>query len=421
MRLEDLADENISPATISNVERGVPHVGREKALYLIKKLEIDLDRVPEMLQGQQLEQERLEKALFRAECLQDLGDPRLALKKLSKLEIQNSHPFAAYYYYILGRCHRSLRHWAKAERALFNAVRLGDESDTNITSAAYTELSLLSYYQNDLETALKYITNGINAFKNNGDRPQFIYLMKRNKAIYLERLGRLGEAINIVHEVWDSLGEMEQIETKLSFYWLRAELSQRTGAYQEAIQYAEAGLELARFNYQHSHMFDLWVVLAEVYMKQEDWEQAEECFDLALTLRGKISSSDRNKFVTAYSRLGLLYMKLNRQEEAAAMLEKAIRLGESYDDVPRLTSALQLMGDFYLQQNKREEATVYYRRELEMAQKHHLKKREYQALLRLAQCYENVDEQEFGRLTRNLYKVQLELTSEEGAVGEEVE
>ncbi|MFD1396521.1 helix-turn-helix domain-containing protein [Kroppenstedtia eburnea] len=421
LRLEDLADENISPATISNVERGVPHVGREKALYLIKKLEIDLDRVQELLQGQQLELERMEKALFRAECLQDLGDPRQALKKLAKLEVKNSHPFASYYYYILGKCHNRLGHWAKAERALFNALRLGDESDTNIISAAYTELSLLSYYQNDLEAALKYINNGIQAFKNNRDRPQFKYIMQRNKAIYLERLGRLGEAINIVHEVWDSLGEIEQIETKLSFYWLRSELSQRTGVYQEAIQYAEAGLELARFNYQPSHMFDLWIVLAEVYMKQGDWEQAEECFDLALTLRGKISSSDRDKFITAYSRLGLLYMKLNRQEEAAEMLEKAIRLGESCDDVPRLTTALHLMGDFHLQQNKREEAAVYYRRELEMARKHHLKKKEYQALLRLAQCFENVDEQEFARLTRRMYKVQLELTSEEGAIGEEVE
>jgi cytoskeletal protein RodZ len=31
LRLEDLADDNISVATISNVERGVPHVSMEKA------------------------------------------------------------------------------------------------------------------------------------------------------------------------------------------------------------------------------------------------------------------------------------------------------------------------------------------------------------------------------------------------------
>lgn len=30
LRLEDLADENISPATISNIERGVPHVNLKK-------------------------------------------------------------------------------------------------------------------------------------------------------------------------------------------------------------------------------------------------------------------------------------------------------------------------------------------------------------------------------------------------------
>lgn len=32
LRLEDLADENISPATISNVERGVAHVKQEKVI-----------------------------------------------------------------------------------------------------------------------------------------------------------------------------------------------------------------------------------------------------------------------------------------------------------------------------------------------------------------------------------------------------
>ncbi|MFD1425567.1 transcriptional regulator with XRE-family HTH domain [Kroppenstedtia sanguinis] len=49
LRLEDLADENISPATISNLERGASHVRQEKMSYLLKKLDIPLERLPEML------------------------------------------------------------------------------------------------------------------------------------------------------------------------------------------------------------------------------------------------------------------------------------------------------------------------------------------------------------------------------------
>ncbi|EGK11910.1 hypothetical protein HMPREF9374_1773 [Desmospora sp. 8437] len=411
LRLEDLADENISPATISNVERGVPHVGHEKALYLINKLGIELSQVPELLHGQQLELKQLQKSLFQMECLCDSGDPRQTLKKLDKLELENSHPYADYYYYIKGKSHSRLKNWSKAERALFNAVRLGSQTDTNIEASAFAELSLVSYYQNDLETALKYANSGIDAFTDNGNRPHSIHVLKRNKAIYLERLGRLGEALGVVHEVWDSLEKMEQVETKLTFYWLRAELSRRTGVYNEAIKYAEEGLELARFNYQHSSMLDFWIVLAGVYMELEEWEQAESCFDMALSLKEKVIGEE-DKFITAYAHLGILYMKHNRKEEAHKMLSEAILLGQKLNDLPRLTYALQIMGDFYRKQNKTQNAISYYQQGLELAQKHQLKKREYEALLHLAQCFENVDEQEFTRLTQNMYKVLIDLKNE---------
>ena len=39
-QLEDLADEKISPATISNIERGVPHVSYQRAMYLLEKLNL---------------------------------------------------------------------------------------------------------------------------------------------------------------------------------------------------------------------------------------------------------------------------------------------------------------------------------------------------------------------------------------------
>ncbi|QKI83045.1 helix-turn-helix domain-containing protein [Kroppenstedtia eburnea] len=412
LRLEDLADENISPATISNVERGVPHVGHEKALYLINKLGIELSQVPELLHGQQLELKQLQKSLFQMECLCDSGDPRQALKKLDKLELENSHPYADYYYYIKGKSHSRLKNWSRAERALFNAVRLGSQTDTNIEASAFAELSLVSYYQNDLETALKYANSGIDAFTDNGSRSHTIHVLKRNKAIYLERLGRLGEALGVVHEVWDSLEKMEQVETKLTFYWLRAELSRRTGVYNEAIKYAEEGLELARFNYQHLSMFDLWIVLAGVYMELKEWDQAENYYSMALSLEGKLSEEDKKKFIDTYANLGLLYMKQNKMELAYKALNEAIRLGKKNNDAPHLSYALQAMGNFQRVQNNVQEAITYYQEGLEIARKHQLKKREYEILLYLAQCFENVDEQEFGKLTRNMYKIQLEIKND---------
>ncbi len=47
LRLNDLNDENISQATISNIERGLPpHIHTNKVQYLLEKLEIQ-NKLPE--------------------------------------------------------------------------------------------------------------------------------------------------------------------------------------------------------------------------------------------------------------------------------------------------------------------------------------------------------------------------------------
>ncbi|WP_044641037.1 helix-turn-helix domain-containing protein [Risungbinella massiliensis] len=49
LRLEDLSDDNISPATVSNIERGVAHVSPEKITYLLEKLDLSMHKIPDML------------------------------------------------------------------------------------------------------------------------------------------------------------------------------------------------------------------------------------------------------------------------------------------------------------------------------------------------------------------------------------
>lgn len=51
LKLEDLADNNISVATISNIERGVPHVKTDKILYLLEKMKIQLESIPALIMG----------------------------------------------------------------------------------------------------------------------------------------------------------------------------------------------------------------------------------------------------------------------------------------------------------------------------------------------------------------------------------
>lgn len=104
LRLEDVADENISPATVSNLERGVSHVKQEKMYYLLDKLGISIDKLPELIIDQKEELERGKFNLFTIESLRDNGFPELALEKLNQMQLEDQHPLAAYAYLIKGKC-----------------------------------------------------------------------------------------------------------------------------------------------------------------------------------------------------------------------------------------------------------------------------------------------------------------------------
>src|SRR5699024_9103952 len=220
--------------------------------------------------------------------------------------------------------------------------------------------------------ALQYVESGIDAFAGRGNRSQIIYILKRNKGIYLERLGRLGEAMRVVDETWDQLSEIKQVETTLVFYWLRAELSRRTGVLDQAVEYAQTGLELARLNRDFSMMFDFWTLLASAFTQLQKWEQAEHCFDMALQLKDMLSDKDSNKLPSAYTRQGMLHITFDRTEEAFDAIQQASAIGERLNDAPHLASALHAMGDYYRLQDERREAAAYYRRELELAESHGL-------------------------------------------------
>ncbi|OYD07111.1 helix-turn-helix domain-containing protein [Paludifilum halophilum] len=423
LRLEDLADENISPATISNIERGVPHVNQDKTKYLMKKLNIDMDRLPELMMSEQEQLENLRFELFSIQSLRDTGDADQALEELNRLELDDSHPLAATYHYLKGKCFYSRKKWKKAERSYYNAIRLANQNSydktTNIEAVSFLELGLCSYTQNDLNQALQYTHSSKDAFVQGGERPYIWYVANFNEALFLERLGRLAESMKVIHEIWDSLVHTDKIETVISFYWLRSELLRRNGLHDEAIDYAMQGLEKARQNLSYNLIFELWTVLGSTYMAKENWNAAKTCFNRALHLKGKFTQEQR--FVTTYARLGQLYMLQEKWDEAYDVISQAILVGEKYDDAPKLTYALQVMGDYYRTREKKEKAIPYYQRALELAQKHNYKKKKYKALFRLAQCWDGLDEEEFQKHTHNMYLVQQELQREEGDSFEEVE
>ncbi|GAA5345268.1 tetratricopeptide repeat protein [Planifilum fimeticola] len=422
MRLEDLADEHISPATISNIERGVPHVSKDKVNYVLEKLGLSLDRLPEMMTGEQKKLEDIRLQLAAVESLIDAQETKLAAEKLESLQLEDDHPFAPHFHRLRGKYLIYERKWNRAEKALSNAIRLCEGNSQaermNVESDAYNLLSLSCYYQNDMAKAVHYTDQGLEAFNPEGERKHVKYVLLRNKGIYLERMGRVVPALRIVDKVWPELGNIDQTETVLSFYWLRSELLRRGGVLDEAMKYAQEGIEFARKNWVWISLFDLWTVLGTIYMDRKDYENAKACFDVVLSLQDKFP--EKELFITTYTRIGIMYMNLKEWDQAKPFLDEAIKKGEYMNDVPRLTMALTAMGDYYRLQGNSREALSYYQRVEKLANRHNLKEMEYEAWFRLSQCWKDIDQEEFRRCTEKMFIVQEELDRQKGGVSREM-
>lgn len=409
LRLEDLADENISPATISNIERGVSHVSSDKAMYLLKKLEISLDQIPGLLMREQEELNQIQFELLGAESLFSNGKADQAMELLSKYDLDDAHPLAAQVHYLKGKCLIQQKKWKRAERSLYKAIQLASQrgKQTNIEAASFNELAMICYFNNELDKALQFVDSGLDAFEIDGDRHYVLHVLQLNKAIFLEKLGRLNESMSAVNDSWKMIDVMDSKNVH-TFYWLKSDLLRRSRQYNQAVKTALEGLDKSRRTEDFDLMFELWTVLGSIFLDQEQWKKAEFSFEQALAL-DRVS---QRKFIITYAKLGELFIVQEKWDEAFDALTKSLSLAENFNDVSRLDKVLQTFGDYHRCRGEKKEAISFYERALDLATRYGFKKREYTSLFRLAQCWDGIDTEKFQKVTANLYRVQSELEKE---------
>lgn len=414
LRLNDLADENISQATISNIERGVPHVHDDKIQYLLEKLEIK-DKLPELLMDEQQELQEIQFQLTVIESLIKVKQYDQALKKLEEFDLDDDHPYAAEVSLWKGRTFLEQGKLKRAERILYQTIRLANlnpfSKQKNIEAHSYNLLSLCSFFQNDMEQALQHNESGLKAFDENSEDHELKYILIRNKALFLERMDRFTEGLQVIQDNWHLIPKIRQTENMLGFYWVRAEMLRRSGLLDEAEKYALEGLSLAQLNFHYDSMFNHWTLLGSIYLATENWNKAESCFNVAISMKEELTY--QQKIATTYTRLGMLYLRRQKWSKAEEFLDKAISNAEKYDAIPRLIDALLVKGELYLAQNKEQEAIPYLERAAKLAQKHQYEKKEYKAWFLLARAWSDTDEQEFAHCTRNMYQVQEKLEPKE--------
>ncbi|MDN4592397.1 tetratricopeptide repeat protein [Polycladomyces subterraneus] len=411
LRLEDIADENISPATVSNIERGVPHVSMDKVMYLLEKLGLTMDDIPQILESEENELDRLKLRLLSIESMLDYADPNELLSLLNDLQLSDDHKYAAHVHYLRGKCYTKKPDWKKAEKCFLNAIRLSATNSygrkDNIEARSFNDLGICYYFQNDLIQALQYTENAADAFNEDGEFKQLKHVINCNRARYLEKLGRFGEAMKVVNESWRYLHEMDN-HTALHFYDIRVILLKRSKMYDEAIQYAKEGIELARLNSDNISLFYLWKSLGSTYLSMNELYNAEICFKSALTIG---CPQSKNSLVEAYTKLSIVYIKQKNWIKAKELLDKAELLAKAANVVPAFFVYL-VSGDFYKEQSNSVKAIELYEKALDLARKYNQKRLEHKVLFRLAQLKKNENKEEFAAYLENMYEVAVTLEKE---------
>lgn len=410
LRLEDLADENISPATVSNIERGIAHVSPGKISYLLKKLSLSEHQLSDILLQEQKDLHQLKLNFLMVSTLCDLGYEDEALTKLNEIQVKENPPFIANIYYYKGCCLLNKKKWKQAERAFLQALRYTKQNkqvldEPNLEAACYLHLGCSKYQQKNYEQALAYLNHGLKAFQENDQKHHYLrnqlYL---HKIECLKKLQRITEGNQLLKEIWSSIQYASDIQTVINFYVLRSEFAQKAGLYDEAIDYATDGIKIASRNRQLNQLLNLWTLLGNLYMMCGQWSLSEACFQMVIHKKNQLKSNTKRAF--AYLQLGILYMKQKQYQKAYKLLQTAIQYSDSAQYSKEFSLCLLVIGDLCMKLGKPDEALYYFQKGQKITEKIADETRELPFWLRMAQYWEGKDHEKFQNCIENIYRLQ---------------
>ncbi|AUS09968.1 hypothetical protein C1X05_14795 [Laceyella sacchari] len=383
-RQEDLADEIISTATISNIERGACQVSREKLDHLCKKIGVDLNKTSSILQVQDFSEEDIKNRLVAIENDIDLVSADFAQEELRKIHLEKNDPLLADYYFLKAKCYAKKELIPKAHSYYLKSIKEVDTHEyynSNIKAASYYEIGRI-LHTSDVDEALRCVEKGLESFVPNKQRRYIEYYLKVSKAIYLEKLNRAGEALQILEELWAEKEVIPSTEVLLNMYDTQAKIYYKMEIYEKSISIAKEGIERARIDRMYDRSFELWTTLGSCYVKQGRLSDAQRCFRTALNLEKEVKRE--YLLISTQTQLGLLYLKQKKFKFAKIPLEEAVQLGRKCKDILRLNEALVALGDCLFAEGNKSKAKQYYKEALELTNKEKKEK----ILVKLMLCTE---------------------------------
>lgn len=304
-----------------------------------------------------------------ASCLEELGRPTEALKMYERtLEMRRrihgpDHRAVGYSLSNLGKCLESL---GRRDEAL-----LMFEASVSIMMKEYEEahpdligaLNNLAFCLESLERipeAVPIHERVLEMWKEMGYREHPLLALSLNNFASCHRaLGRIEVALALYEqalEMYQRLDEAERPETPLIMTNLASCLS-TLGRHDEALRQQEEALSLTRRLRQNDHLTVAATLgnLSNCYQNLERWEEALQASDSALELLNGMFDGSHPEVARHGSQRARSLLRLGRVSEALAAAEAALALARRFD-VPDLQHYAVRVGLIYLSLNRENEA-----------------------------------------------------------------
>lgn len=411
INMENLADENISIATISAVEKGAEWVSESKRRYLCKKLHIPFEDIPTLIIEIANEDNLIMNELIYIEQTIDLGEPQIGVKRLRQLKLSSPYHLATSHY-LRGRSYIIQgKDRLKAQSFFEKALQLYHQSiddPLNIASACYNQIGQILYYDNKYIEALAQTEKGIYAYKKQAKHNQhLIYSLLMNKIVYLNKLEYIDQASKVLNELWSRKNEITYIDVLTNMYDIQAMLHRKNKLYSRALETSYKGLKIAKVNKQLYRVVELLLTIGRTYMDLNKLNEAHTALQTALDIKSQVKQ--KHAFLPVYTELGKLYLLQRNPDKAREMIERAIDQESIIGDVLRYVEALMTLGESMQWQENHSEALELYQKILDITQKHALLIQEHEIVFRLCEYWKNRDTKEYNLFLEKKFIIELEL------------
>ncbi|WP_054951336.1 tetratricopeptide repeat protein [Numidum massiliense] len=335
LTLNDLAGDNISVPTISNIERGITHnVSDEKITYLLDQLGLDEQTIAKMKQSGAVEKEHVELELVNIAHLVELKLFDLARERIMALEKQdiideNAH-FSAHLQLTKANLYLYRQHWDRTERILKKVVRLVKEcaidAKTNIEAEAYYLWGQIVFYRDqDTEQALRYSDWALDAFHLGGDKPYLEGRINYNIGVYHYRAEAYAPALKYISKAKKISEQTNDMRTLAMTFYMEGNILKKQEMYQEAIPFFKKAINVSRTLYPNNDLAcHLYINMGDNYYCAEQYEEAIRYYKIVRELCHV--TKDQQMMAHVYRSYGEVYLATGDYDRAALCADKALDL-----------------------------------------------------------------------------------------------